>query len=228
MRIKFIVFVILALAGTAAAQEPWSQRPDERQAAVLNEDGGQAFVVRPSAGTLSGIMKPGGPVVADLQQYSIFLGSRWADPAVRSREVRLSKLLVTIQDHAQMDEVTQAGIKNRFGATFSLEKLDVTGERNVSDLEIQGLLAGMLDDGSLSLPGDDTIYFVFLDPALHSTLGSLQADKHYPAYHGFFNVTGARIHYAVVPYQADSKAQYQISLRTLIVAALHSAEVGSN
>ncbi len=228
MRLKFIAFVILAMAGTASAQEPWAQRPDERQETVVNEDGGHAFLIRPASARLSGIMKPGGPIVQGLQQQSIFLGSGWADPARRSREARLSKLLLNIHDQAQMDEVEQAGIKNRFGATFSLEKLDIAGSRNIGDLEIQGVLAGMLNDGSLAMPGDDTIYFVFLDPGLHSTLGDLKADKHYTAYHSYFNVTGARIHYAVLPFQQNTNAQYQTGLRALIVAALHAAEEAGN
>jgi hypothetical protein len=226
MQFKFFALVILAFAGTASAQEPWSQRPESRQETVLNEDGGQAFVVRPpaTAAPLSGVFKPGGPIVQDLQQYSIFLGSSWADPALRSREARLSKLLVNIRDGAQMDEIAQAGINNRFAATFSLEKVDITGNRDISDLEIQGVLAGMLSDGSVTVPGDDAVFIVYLDPGLHSTLASLKADKHYMAYHAFFNASGARIHYAVVPFQSDTNAQYQTSLRTLIVAALHSAE----
>jgi len=75
-----------------------------------------------------------------------------------------------------------------------------------------------------SLAGSEAVYIVFLDPGLHSTLGPLTADKHYMAYHGFFNVSGGRVHYAVVPFQQNSKAQFQAGLRTLTVAALHSAE----
>jgi hypothetical protein len=86
----------------------------------------------------------------------------------------------------------------------------------------------MLDDGSLAMPGDDTIYFVFLDPTLYSAIGDLKADKHYTAYHSYFNVTGAKIHYAVLPFQQDTNAQYQTGLRALIVAALHASEAGSN
>lgn len=224
MRLEFIAFVILAFAGTVSAQAPWAQRPDEREEAVLNEDGGRSFVVRTASVPLIGVIKPGGPIVQDLQQHSIFLGSGWADPALRTREPRLSKLLVSIRDSAQLDEIEQAGLKNRFGPTFSLEKLDIVGERNISDLEIQDVLAGMFRDGPLTEPNDDAIYVVFLDPGLHSTLGSLKADKHYISYHGFFNVSGARIHYAVVPFQPDAKAQYQTGLRTLVVAALHSAD----
>jgi hypothetical protein len=47
------------------------------------------------------------------------------------------------------------------------------------------------------------------------------------SYHGFLNTSGMRIHYAVVPYQADAQAAYQTALRTLIVAALHSASADS-
>lgn len=225
MRLKFIALIIFVFAGTVSAQEPWRQeRQDERQEAVLNEDGGRSFVIRPASAPLIGVMKPGGPSIGDLQQHSIFLGSGWADPALRAREPRLSNLLANIRDQAQLDEIEQAGVKNRFGATFSLEKLDIAGDRNISDLEIQDVLSVMFRDGPLTEPQADAVYVVFLDPGLHSTLGSLVADKHYVAYHGFFNASGAKIHYAVVPFQSDSKAAYQIALRALVVAALHSAD----
>jgi hypothetical protein len=228
MRLKLIAIAILAFAGTVSAQEPWAQRPDERQEVVLNEDGGRAFIVRPGSTTFNRVIKPGGPIIQDLQQYSVFLGSGWSDPALKSREDSLSKLLVNIRDGAQMDEVEQARITNRFAPTFSCEKLDIAGNRTISDLEIQGILAGMLNDGSLTLEGDEAVYIVFLDSGLNSTLGPLTADKHYMAYHGFFNVSGGRVHYAVVPYKKDSKAQFQAGLRTLTVAALYSAEETRN
>ena len=229
MRIKFIFLIMTMLAASAQAQGPWPQeRPDQREQVVINEDGGRAFIVKPSSALLSGIAKPGGPIVAELQQYSIFIGSGWADPALRTREPRLSNLLVSIRDHAQLDEIEQAGIKNRFGATFSLEKLDLAGNRNISDLEIQSLLAEMFRDGPLTEPTGDAVYVVYLDPGLHSTLGSLVADKHYIAYHSFFNTSDGKIHYAVVPFQPDSKAHYQIGLRALVVAALNPTGSSAN
>jgi hypothetical protein len=223
MRLKLILLVILvAFAGSAKAQDPWPQeRPDEREQSVINEDGGRSFIIKPASAPLHGVVKPGNATVVDLQQYSIFLGSRWAEPAPRAREAQLSSLLANIRDHAQMDEVTLSGIKNLFGATTSQEKLDVLSDRNINDLEIQSMLTAMFKEGSLPRPDAGAIYVVFLDPGLHSTLGALVAGKHYVAYHGFLNASGARIHYAVVPFQSDSQNAYQIALRALVVAALN-------
>ena len=222
MKLKLIVLVIVAFAASAHAQEPGPQeRPDEREQSVVNEDGGRSFLIKPSSALMHGVVKPGNAIVDELQQRSIFLGSRWAEPAQRVREPQLSSLLATIHDHAQMDELNQSGIKNLFGATTSQEKLDVESDRNINDLEIQSVLTGMFKEGSLARPEAGAIYVVFLDPGLQSTLGSLVAGKHYVAYHGFLNASGARIHYAVVPFQADSQGAYQIALRALIVAALN-------
>jgi hypothetical protein len=58
---------------------------------------------------------------------------------------------------------------------------------------------------------------------LQSTLGPLQAGKHYMSYHGYANASDLRIHYAVVPYSADTQIAYQTALRTMIVAAMHDA-----
>jgi hypothetical protein len=229
MKLKLILLVIVAFAGSAKAQDPWPQeRPDEREQSVINEDGGRSFIIKPASAPLHGVVKPGNAIVVDLQQHSIFLGSHWAESAPRARESQLSSLLANIQDHAQTDELSQAGIKNLFGATTSQEKLDVASDRDISDLEIQGVLTAMFREGSLPRPDAGAIYVVFLDAGLHSTLGSLVAGKHYVAYHGFLNASGAKIHYAVVPFQADSQSAYQIALRALVVAALNPTGSSSN
>ncbi|HSP62785.1 MAG TPA: hypothetical protein VLQ90_07380 [Pyrinomonadaceae bacterium] len=229
MKLKLIVLVIVAFAASAKAQEPWPQeRPDEREQSVINEDGGRSFIIKPSATPLRGIIKPGNTVVDELEQHSIFLGGHWAEPAQRAREPQLSSLLASIHDHAQMDELTQSGIKNLFGATTSQEKLDVPSDRNINDLEIQSVLTAMFKEGTLPRPYAGAIYVVFLDPGLHSTLGALVAGKHYVAYHGFLNASGARVHYAVVPFRADSQGAYQIALRALVVAALNPTGSSSN
>jgi hypothetical protein len=226
MRLKLIALAILALAGTAPAQEPSTPRPAERQRAVINEDGGQAFPLESSPAPLSEGATPGTSIV--VQQYSIFLGSGWASPALRARETRLSSLLANIQDQTQLNEIDEAGIKNRFAPTSSLEKLEIAGDGNITDLQIQSLLADLIKEGMLPEPSAGAMYVVFLDRGLNSTLGSLIAGKHYAAYHAFFNITGARIHYAVIPFQSDSKAASQIALRTLMTAVLNPTGSTSN
>lgn len=226
MRIKFLFLIIAMLAATGQAQEPWpKERPDEREQSVLNEDGGRSFLIKPAVAPLRGILKPGGATgVIELEQHSVFLGSGWATTALRAREPQLGNLLASIRDHVQVDELYQSGIKNLFGPTTSQEKLDVASDRDISDLEIQEVLMSMFKEGTLPRPNDRAIYVVFLDPGLHSKLGDLVAGKHYLAYHGFLNTSGVKIHYAVVPLQSESRFAYQIALRALVVAALHSEQ----
>ena len=68
---------------------------------------------------------------------------------------------------------------------------------------IQNILGAMIKDGSLPKSAASTIYVVFLDPEMRSTLGSMFAGKHYAAYHNFFNAGGMKLHYVVVPFEAD-------------------------
>ena len=109
---------------------------------------------------------PATRAVVDLQQHSIFLGSHWAEPAQRAREPKLSSLLVNIHDHAQMDELTQSGIKNLFGATTSQEKLDVrersqhqrSGDPERADGDVQRRLASRV-----LTPAQSTLSFLIRD-----------------------------------------------------------------
>ena len=227
MKLKSILLVIIALAVSARAQQLQAQQGSgAQQQSVTNEDGGRAFIIGREPQAFSALSTHG-KIISEPQQDSIFLGSNWAKPNLRARESGLANLLSNVHDQATLNALDECGVKNLFGPTTSREKLDdLTG--NISDLDIQAVLAAMLKDGTLPRPNTNTIYLIFLDPQAHSTLGSMIAAKHYVAYHNFFNGSGVKLHYVVVPFEADSKTAYQIALRAFVSAALNPTGSASN
>lgn len=219
MKIITILLAVMALAAAAQAQ-PRSRESSNEQQSVTNDDRGRAFIIERDSALLSDLSNPGRSVISEPQQYSIFLGSGWATPALRARQAELANLLMNVRDQAALNALNESGVKNTFGPTASREKLDDLNG-NISDLEIQNILGAMIKDGSLPKSGANTIYVVFLDPEMHSTLGAMFAGKHYAAYHNFFNVAGTKLHYVVVPFEADRKTANQIALRALVAAALN-------
>ena len=162
------------------------------------------------------------------QQNSIFLGRGWETASLRAREPQLANLLASIRDQTQLSALDKRGVKNFLAATSSQERFDeVAGDRSISDLDIQSVLARMLKDGSLQRPNASTIYVIFLDPGLRSTLGTMIAGKHYLAYHNFFSVSGMKIHYVVAPFEANQETAYQVALRAFLAAALNPNGSGS-
>ena len=226
MQLKSILLVIIALAAGAQAQEPKSRENTSDPVAVMNDDQGRAFVIERESGPLAA-MNHGSDVTSAPEQYSIFLGSRWATTTLRARQTELANLLSNVRDEATLKALTEAGVKNIFGPTSSREKLDdIAGD--ISDLEIQTVLGSMLKDGSLPAPNASTIYVVYLAPELHSTLGGMLAGKHYAAYHSFSNASGSKLHYVVVPFEADREVASQIAFRALVAAALNPTGSTSN
>ena len=220
MQLKSILLVIIALAAGAQAQEPKSREVPDGQQAVKNDDGGRAFIIDRESLPWADPSNRQKTPISEPQQHSVFLGSRWATAALRARQTELAKLLASVGDQATLQALNEAGVKSLFGPTSSREKLDdLTGD--ISDLAIQSVLGDMLKDGSLPASNASTIYVVFLEPELRSTLGSMFAGKHYAAYHNFFNVSGMKLHYVVVPFEADRKAANQIAFRALVAAALN-------
>ncbi len=220
MQIKSILLVVTVLAVGTQAQEPGTRVASTEQQAVTNDDRGRAFIIERGPAPLSGLSRSGRSVISEPQQYSIFLGRGWAAPALRARETELANLLMNVSDHATLNALNESGVKNTFGPTSSREQLDDLNG-SISDLQIQDILSAMVKEGSLSASTGNTIYVVFLDPDMHSTLGTMLAGKHYAAYHNFFNAAGLKLHYAVVPFEADRKTASQIALRALVAAALN-------
>jgi hypothetical protein len=84
----------------------------------------------------------------------------------------------------------------------------------------------MFENGTLGEPNPNVVYVLFLAPGIRSTLGSMIGGKHYAAYHNFFHLKGAEIHYAVVPFEADSATIQATAKRVLIEAAVNPAGSG--
>jgi hypothetical protein len=226
MKITLILLATMALAAGAQAQ-PRTREVSNEQQSVTNDDRGRAFIIERDSAPLSALSNPGRSVISEPQQYSIFLGSGWATPSLRAREAELGNLLVNVRDHAILKALNDSGVKNLYGPTSSREQFDHPAG-NISDLEIQNILGAMIKDGSLPQSGANTIYVVFLDPEMRSTLGTMFAGKHYAAYHNFFNAAGMKLHYVVVPYEADRNTATQIAFRALVAAALNPTGPTSN
>lgn len=223
MKLKLVLLLIMAVSIAAQAQQtkPRASSDDQPQS-VTNEDRGRAYII---SGETQSVFAPGNhdPVIGEPQQNSIFLGRGWATPSLRARETELANLLANITEQVQLTALDERGVRNFFAATSSSEKFDDgPGDRSISDLEIQRLLAEMIADSSVQRPNASTIYVIYLDPEMRSTLGDMIAGKHYRAYRNAFNASGTKINYVVVPFEANQKTAYQIALRAFLAAALVS------
>jgi len=224
MRYSFLILSLLFIGGTARAQQPEEKAPvNEAVQAVIDDDGGRAFIVNSKLKSLTELRRlPGATTLTAPQQYTIFLGSRWATASLRVRESKLNNLLSSIKNQPDISKLNNLGINNLFGPTYSQEVLTQFNEdEKVSDINVRTILAGLVRDGSLPKPERATIYIIFLQPDLRSTLGTLTGRKHYLAYHQFLNVGGDRLHYVVVPFEPDVDTARAIALRALVAAALN-------
>ncbi len=218
MTIKLVLTMIIAVLVSANVSAQQLASPEAGSQSVVNGDRGRAFIIQGDTQSLS-LMTSHGKALAAPEQYTIFLGGGWKAAALRARQPRLAALLANVSDPTQSEAMDQSGIKNFFGSTSSQETFtDVTGSGSLSDLEIESLLTTMLNEGSLGRPTPNTIYVVFLEPGLGSTLGNMIGGKHYLAYHNFFTALGARIHYVVVPFISDTQTAQQIALRAFLAA----------
>jgi hypothetical protein len=222
MRHLSAILMIMISAAAVMAQQPAKMTADSSEQAVIDDDGGRAFIINSKLKPLNELRQFRGTVIGSPQQYSIFLGSEWASPLLHERQTQLDTLLASVSNQRDASKLNSLGIEDFFAATYSQEVLTAFAEgEKISDLKARSVLADLMNSGSLPLTESSTIYVIFLAPRLVSTLGPLTGRKHYLAYHNFFNIAGKRLHYVVIPYEHDLEKVKAIALRALVAAALN-------
>jgi hypothetical protein len=147
----------------------------------------------------------GGEVMRSAQQLSIFLGSGWGDPQVRSRQVAIHDLAA--RPSAMLDELKKNHIRTQSALPAVEDFSDFTSAK-VNDLTIQRKLSDLLASKAIPAPTPSTIYIVFLAPGINSSLGAHKGGLEYAAYHNFVHLEAGEVRYVVVPFcdQADRHA----------------------
>src|SRR2546423_10529389 len=216
IKFKSILFVVaLTVAADAQQSKPRIVAYDQP---VPNDDGGKAFIIERSMRPLTGLGATPKGAISEPQQYSIFAGSGWTEATLRERKTAFGSLLANVSDGSTIEVLQALGIKNRIGPTINFEQTDIGGGV-FRDLDAQRLLANLIDSGEIGRPNGRTVYVIFLDSSLQSSLGSLTSGKHYVAYYTAFTIAGARVRYVVVPFESDAAKGYEIALRAFVAAA---------
>lgn len=196
MKTKWAVTILVGLFAASL----WA---GDRSVFLRDDDGGRAQVVKAGVGDNTNPAFHGGTVIQQPQQYSIFLGSGWADTGVREREAGLLNL----------GSRTASGGQSAIHEDFSAEPA------RIGDLQVQHMLAEMIASRAIRQPARNTIYVVFLAPGVSATLDSKASGGEFVAYHNFFHLRGSVVRYVVVPFEPDGARHRAYAQRAFTQAA---------
>ncbi|HKF20947.1 MAG TPA: hypothetical protein VKE93_05230 [Candidatus Angelobacter sp.] len=195
---------VLAQQNPPASPAASVDRPEEPNL-VFDDDGGKAQIVPADLSVAAEKKFHGGEVMQSAQQVSIFLGSGWGDPQVRSRQVAIHDLAA--RPSGVLEELKKNHVST-WSALPSVEDFsDLTGTK-VNDLTIQRKLSDWLASKAIPAPTASLIYVIFLAPGVNSSLGAHKGGLEYAAYHNFVHLEAGEVRYVVVPFsdQADRHA----------------------
>jgi hypothetical protein len=212
------VVATLAWAGQQAPAKAAGSidRPAEANLA-FDDDGGKVQIVPPDMAASVEKQFHGGEVMKAAQQVSIFLGTPWADRAVRARQVALASLA---QQNVHLEELKKNNVRT-LAAAPAAEDFSDLGSTPVNDLMIQRKLSDLLTSKAIPAPNASTIYVVYLAPGVASSLGGLKATTDYAAYHNFVHLEAGEVRYVVVPFHDNNELHTAAAARAFAETALN-------
>ena len=150
------------------------------------------------------------------------------------REPLVEMVFVGQWEKSQADAVRQAA--DHIGATDAFQSthergvkataLPITtrtlaGRETMNDLDLQSMLDRAIENGSLPSRSDDTIYVLYLSPAISSTLGEKSAGTDYASYHSHFHSHDVNVRYVVVPFHENANVMNDAAAASLIRAIVN-------
>lgn len=177
-------------------------------------------MVSPTAGSHSGFIYHGGPVIGCSQVYATFWGDQWlTDPASTQRAGRLAQYLKDLLASSYMNILSQYGCGNGAGgAGLFMRSGFVSGvPSNIDETTIHNTLQNCINTGAIPEPNDTGVkrataaVMIFLadNIAVNSAnLGAVMCEPRGDSafgYHYFFQTAaGHHMYYSVIPGLTDA------------------------
>jgi uncharacterized protein YneR len=151
----------------------------------------------------------GGPVIANVQVETVFLGAAWTDPRqLQTTAQNLDTYFTYLTNSPYMDVLNQYGVGR--GSFIGTDTAGWVGQvPTLSDGDIQYVLNTEMQRGSLPLPAASTVYFVFTPPHTVVTRSDgSNSEQSFLGYHdSYVGPNGQQVIYAMVDFPDYPNAQ---------------------
>jgi hypothetical protein len=144
----------------------------------------------------------GGPLLAQVEVYTLYLGSAWAAPALGKIANDINKFFDSVLASDLIGGLSEYSTgpyhiaSGRFIGTTILS--DVEPANSVTDEWIRSKLVELTNPGSaLPSPSSNLLYFVYLPPGVSLVLGG---SKSCQAFCGYHDQIDGKLFYAAMPY----------------------------
>lgn len=208
-----------AFAASAAAA-PISDEPRAPKILVekpglvttLDNDGGRVELYARSHAART-VEYHGGAVVREPLVEVVFVGA-WD----KSRADVLRQGIDHISATDAFQSTHEQGVKS---TALPITIRSLAGREKMNDLDLQSMIDRAIENASLPSRNDDTVYVLFLSPAISSTLGEKTAGADYASYHSHFHSHDVNVRYVVVPFHDDANVMTQAAATSLIRAIVN-------
>jgi hypothetical protein len=157
--------------------------------------------VRDAAAPTPNLTYRNGPLLTNVEVFTLFWGSAWQDPANSPLSQQMNAFFDFVLSSKLLDQLAEYSVPGKsIGHGKHIGTTVLTSSepgKSVQDSAIQSMLQSELTSGTLPPANPNSLYFVFLPPGTQLKQGGSASCKDFCGYH---DATPAGIYYAAMPY----------------------------
>ncbi len=170
----------------------------------------------------------GGSLLTNVRVVTIFWGAAWQTAPQNALIPQINQFFDVVLTSTMMDLLRQYSVPgktighgSRIGSatiTNSEPGTVVSGQRQITDTQIQQALQNFINTGVVPAATSNTLYFVYLPPNVVSILNGQSSCANFCGYHGHI---GGTTFYAVEPFVTCQGCAFDNLLDTLTIVSSH-------
>ncbi|HTP70338.1 MAG TPA: hypothetical protein VMJ35_15615 [Dongiaceae bacterium] len=162
--------------------------------------------VRDTAAPTPQLTYRGGPLLTNVEVFTIFWGSAWQDPANATLVTQINSFFDEILASSLMDQLAEYNVDGKSigrGVLIGTNTFtDTEPAKSIADSALQTFIQSGITAGTFPAVTANTLYFLYLPPGVAVKQGTAASCKDFCGYHDATPSGG--VYYAVMPYPGCS------------------------
>jgi hypothetical protein len=148
----------------------------------------------------------GGPLLTNVEVFTIFWGTAWQDPANSPLITEINSFFDDILASSLIDQLTEYNVSGKsIGRGVLIGTNTLTGSepaKSLTDAAIQKFIQAQIAAGTFPTVTENTLYFLYLPPGVTVKQGTAASCKDFCGYHDA--TPSGDVYYAVMPFPGCS------------------------